>query len=663
MTKQTKSVCLLFRTLVLTLLSMLMLGACTQHKSGELSEEVLKALKDADDSVNILSPNALKLIENRMSEAADSNEYYSYELLRVKYHLLEGNGGSMAASINNVERYARGAEPSIRQRHILAMALNAKAAILHNLHQEPKEQLALYTEAYRLLLHKGDTIDLVTDVCANIADTYIQMNDMAQAANWYRRALFLVDSLRLPGNRDVMLQMGLGRVYVNLDDFEMARECYEAVEKEEKTLTPGMMAYFLTNYGNFFYYRKDYENSLKQFLRLESLLGKLGIKDGYEYSLCKVNLADVYLNMDSLKLSEENIVVPEKFFSAVNDEVGLYYVNTIRIGQAVKGGHPERVPQILAGERLSMEPEMGIKDIRERYLMDYYTARGDYRTAYEMVIKSESKEDSLKKSQHIMHTADIMTRFTEDTLRLHHRIAMNEKDAKMERQTLFFVLILVIALLAVLLWMFHARNQKAKMQRRLLDMRLSVLRNRISPHFTFNVLNNEMATVPDDRQQQLSALAKLIRENLDLSLCDLISLKQELDFIGTYLGIVEQSVGKIDYRLVTDASLDIETTMIPPMLIQILVENAVKHGFKGLDAPHLLSIELKKDRQSIETTVTNNGNAFDIRSEATGNGLKIIRTVVNLLNQQRGHSATFSIENKAGETVAKLRLPLMKSET
>jgi two-component sensor histidine kinase len=82
-----------------------------------------------------------------------------------------------------------------------------------------------------------------------------------------------------------------------------------------------------------------------------------------------------------------------------------------------------------------------------------------------------------------------------------------------------------------------------------------------------------------------------------------------------------------------------------------------------LDAPHLLSIELKKDRQSIETTVTNNGNAFDIRSEATGNGLKIIRTVVNLLNQQRGHSATFSIENKAGETVAKLRLPLMKSET
>jgi LytS/YehU family sensor histidine kinase len=256
-----------------------------------------------------------------------------------------------------------------------------------------------------------------------------------------------------------------------------------------------------------------------------------------------------------------------------------------------------------------------------------------------------------------------MTRFTEDTLRLHHRIAMNEKDAKMERQTLFFVLILVIALLAVLLWMFHARNQKAKMQRRLLDMRLSVLRNRISPHFTFNVLNNEMATVPDDRQQQLSALAKLIRENLDLSLCDLISLKQELDFIGTYLGIVEQSVGKIDYRLVTDASLDVETTMIPPMLIQILVENAVKHGFKGLDAPHLLSIELKKDRQSIETTVTNNGNAFDIRSEATGNGLKIIRTVVNLLNQQRGHSATFSIENKAGETVAKLRLPLMKSET
>ena len=204
---------------VLILVSACALCCCTNKKNNDLPPLVLKELKSVDDSINKMSPNAERILEAHMKQAKDSMEYYSYHLLYVKYLMLSNRTDSVSSLIEKAIRYGRTTPSSRRQRHILAMALNEKAALLHVVHRNQEEQLKLYNEAYRLFLHPGDTIDLIPDVCANIADTYVQMNDMAQAANWYRRALFLVDSLHLPRHHDVNLKMGLGRVYVNLGDY------------------------------------------------------------------------------------------------------------------------------------------------------------------------------------------------------------------------------------------------------------------------------------------------------------------------------------------------------------------------------------------------------------------------------------------------------------
>lgn len=642
---------------VLTLVSVCTLCCCTNRQNNDLSPLVLRELKSIDDSVNNLSPNAERLLELHMKQAKDSMEYYSYHLLYVKYLMLSNRMEGVSPLIEKAIRYGRSIPSSRRQRHILAMALNEKAALLHVVHHNQKEQLELYNEAYRLFLHPGDTIDLIPDVCANIADTYVQMNDLAQAANWYRRALFLVDSLQLPRHHDINLQMGLGRVYVNLGNYESAKQCYEDVEKKENTLTYGMQAYFINNYGNMFYYMKDYPSALKQFLRLKALLDKLGIKEGYEHSLCKVNLADVYLNLDSLEQSEENIKEPEEFFASVNDEVGIFYVNTIRIGQAVKRGKLDVVPTILAKEHLTIAPEINMQGIRNRYMSEYYMARGDYRKAYYMHQQEDVAMDSIMKSQHNMRTAEIMSRFTEDTLRMHHRIAMREKDVRMERQTMLIILLVIIAVLLTVMWLFYVHDQRIKQKNRLLQMRMTIMRNRISPHFVFNVLNNEMATADDEQQKQLSKLAQLIRENLDLSLQDYIPLSRELEFVNSYIKVMEGSVGKIDFECIKVEDIIPEETYLPPMMVQILVENAVKHGFRGEEGPHHLQIKVEREEKTIRIKVTNNGAPFDIRNEGTGNGLEIIRTTVNSINQRRPRGASFSVSNINGETVATLQMP------
>lgn len=80
---------------------------------------------------------------------------------------------------------------------LMANALQLHAARNHNFHREPKQTLDMYTESYRLLLH-SDVKEALPKACANLADAYIQVNDISGAAKWYRRALFLVDSLGLP---------------------------------------------------------------------------------------------------------------------------------------------------------------------------------------------------------------------------------------------------------------------------------------------------------------------------------------------------------------------------------------------------------------------------------------------------------------------------------
>ena len=61
-----------------------------------------------------------------------------------------------------------------------------------------------------------------------------------------------------------------------------------------------LQAYFLNNYGNYYYYTKDYQTSLKKFLMLKKLLEKHDKRETFSMYLCKLNLADVYLNLNYL---------------------------------------------------------------------------------------------------------------------------------------------------------------------------------------------------------------------------------------------------------------------------------------------------------------------------------------------------------------------------
>ena len=126
---------------------------------------------------------------------------------------------------------------------IIGFARNCKGVALHSFRRQPKEAIRQYRLSYEALM-RSDRMETAPDVCANLADAYSFDSDLPNAAVWYRRALFLVDSLQLEPTRNITLYMGLGRVYMMLEDYKSAKKYLDATEKMYYSFRVGIFLLF-----------------------------------------------------------------------------------------------------------------------------------------------------------------------------------------------------------------------------------------------------------------------------------------------------------------------------------------------------------------------------------------------------------------------------------
>ena len=396
------------------------------------------------------------------------------------------------------------------------------------------------TDGYETLLFPGDSSIYLPDVCANLADAYAQQNDLPMAAHWYRRALFLVDSLKLGERQNMSLYMGLGRIYTELGDYTIADSLYNIVGNYKGNSHREEWAAFLNNYGSFYYTTHRYDEALKKFLELQTFLTKVGRAQTYEMLLCRINLADTYFNLGDTDKAQQMAEQAKQLFQSIGDENGTYYANTILMGVAARNGHYAQVESILANEQKEVNKAAVIgqtlKNIRTRYLIDYHARRGNYQEAYYMLLKEKQQEDSIGLSQDNLRAAEVMLRFEQDTIRLHNNVIMEKAHATNNRLWFSLIMLIVVGLIALWRWHEHNKHLQAQAEIEVARLRLITARNRISPHFTFNVLNS-------GNQDNIIQLSKLIRSNLELSTQERIPLKAELQFVKDYISVVAPSVG------------------------------------------------------------------------------------------------------------------------
>ena len=643
---------------VLICITCFCLPACNNHSNSDCrTKEQAELLKQVSDSVLRASPVSTKWCDSLISKAPDSLTYYDYYMLKGRYHLVSDHPDSALTYINKTRAFASKQPPSPRVKGLLAIANSTEASCYHLLRHSPDKVISLNTTAYEQIMG-SDVIDFAPEVSANLADAYVMINDIPDAAKWYRRALLLVDSLNLPNTKNITLYMGLGQIYTILQDYKTAKYYYQLTERQFSKMKPNMQAYFINNYGNVFYYEQDYPHALTMFNRLKKLLESYSLEDKSMMYICKINLADVYLNLGKTDSAEVYLNQVEPYFKKLNIDAGIYYANTIRIGIAITRRQYNKVEEILKKEKHIELTEQIMKNIRSRYMDIYYKHIGNYRMAYENLNRNISENNAAEHNRINMRASEIMMHFTEDTLKLRQQLTIKENKVirdKAQVTTWASAGITLILLLVIALGAIYSRKRRLQNHIDIIMLRLGNARQRISPHFVFNVLNTKIGSANKEEADVLLKLTKLIRANLDMTGRTYVTLREELDFVNRYVAIERTFVGD-DFEFIENIQDEnaLNETQVPAMFIQILVENAIKHGLKCIDGHKILTINVNNTQDSTEIDVIDNGPGFDIRrseGRSTGVGLNVIRRTLAIINQQnkKSNKMIFNIKNIESE--------------
>lgn len=634
-------------TKFLVLAAVLLATGCSapNHKTAEEDKKGIAI----DDSIRCHSPHVRKIIADAMQTARDSMEYYGHVTRLGFYFTLSPTPDSALTWLAQSEAFAR-RNPSAEGKQLLAKTYNAQAAYYHHLHINTEKSIALYNKAYQLMMESGCNQE-AHNVCANIGDAYIYESKFYTAASWYRRALFLTDSLRLPTQEKVSLYMGLAQIYRLMGDNEQALKAYQSVDKHFDKMTTTMQANFINNYAVYYYYQKDYRRSEQLYYRLERFLSNHGMGKSLNMYLCHLNLADIHLNLGNTDQATQYLDEVEPFWAKTGDPATLYYIATIRLGIALAKGDVAEAGRILQAEKHNGDIDQEISRIRNRYLRRYYELRGDWRNAYHNLQNDVQKNDSLEHRLMKMRASDIMAQYTQDTLRLHNSLALERKAAEVRNTRTWLAIAIAAALLLTGAWIQLARRRKRKLLEEIMQLKLKGARSKISPHFVFNVINNQIADTSGGSTEKLLTLSQLIRANLDIADQMTISLTEELAFAQKYVNVEKELLLDDDftYSVQLADDIDADKLIVPSMFIQIMVENAFVHGLMGRQGHKQLTITASREGCGVAIAVRDNGPGFDIRRSRKGRtGMNIIRLTMTVINQTNWHKMDFGLHNIPG---------------
>jgi len=200
----------------------------------------------------------------------------------------------------------------------------------------------------------------------------------------------------------------------------------------------------------------------------------------------------------------------------------------------------------------------------------------------------------------------------------------------------------------------EAAEQRA--QKLAAEARLSSLESRIHPHFLFNSLNSisSLITVnPALAEHTVGRLASLLRASLETSNQPLIPLRQELAIVESYIDVEKVRFGD-KLRASLNVPLDLQDAQVPPMSVQSLVENAVKHGITPRSGGGELLVTASAENGSLHIEVRDSGPGFDLAAIRAGHGLD---NLVERLNALFGASARLNVLRRDGYSVVEMVLP------
>ncbi|HEX8265716.1 MAG TPA: histidine kinase [Pyrinomonadaceae bacterium] len=223
--------------------------------------------------------------------------------------------------------------------------------------------------------------------------------------------------------------------------------------------------------------------------------------------------------------------------------------------------------------------------------------------------------------------------------------------------------ILLVNYLVSIYLAFQERSLRAsQLEASLAVARLESLKSQLHPHFLFNTLNAIVVLVRKNRNKEaedmLTGLSELLRHSLENIGVQEVSLRHEIEFLKTYLEIEQV---RFQDRLKVQLNIEPETlkAVVPNLILQPLVENAIRHGFSKREKAGLVAITTSRENGTLQIRVRDDGAGLpkNWRLEENKTGIGIANTRARL-RQLYGDAQTFDIRStEDGGTVVILKIP------
>jgi tetratricopeptide (TPR) repeat protein len=552
------------------------------------------------------------------------------------------------------------------------------------------------------IARKNENLNQLARIYNLTGQRYRNRAQYGKAMEFHQKALDLATKT---GDKHLLGEVynQLGVVYRRIDDNPTALEMHvKALSLAEETGDSLLIGSAINSIGNVNYNLDRYATSIEYFKRSldlaermnnklglainhnnlgESLL-KLGQVDSalshfftsldYNYqidskvgqSICFNSIGAAYLEQDRPHKALEYL---EKALH-LNEELGdlmQVAISHSKIGETyLQTGELDLAEQHLK-KSLTVALDIGsLFQIEEasKLLSELCEIRGDYAGALKHFKVASAYNDSIVNEKNVNHLSTQEAIFESETQR--KRIEELNKQtlqqqAKLDRQRFFLTIVLILVVAVSFAIIMLIRQSQLRNRYKNVRHQQRLLRSQMNPHFIFNALSAiQVYILEHDIEKSsrfLTDFARLMRHVLRSSTHDYISLKEETEILGYYLELQRLRFSEaFDYSLSIDEALDREKVMVPPMLTQPFIENAIEHGIRPSGTEGYVSVRFSREEgEKMVVEVGDNGIGIEASKKAgekekghESMAIKITRERLDMLRRDSGRGTDMVIMDK-----------------
>lgn len=477
----------------------------------------------------------------------------------------------------------------------------------------------------------------------NLGIVYQNQGNYPLALKHYNESLYIDekigDSLGIANHLS-----NIGRIYQIQNDLDKAMDYYKkSLEIYVQTNRKQGISGALNDVGTVHKEKGNHKNALNSYTEALRISREIGTKSLTPHIL--INLGEVYLTLKEYGLSKD-------FYTEAKN-IGLEIVDKQILCEAYIGiakTHEQQnkyqiaLSNILKAKKISEETGfLEHQRIASELLSKIYKATGNYKDALDSHETFKKLNDSLFNKDNVEKITQLEYEYKYKKaldsasireLKLTKTVMSTSQDlAKTKQNYLWAVIgILVSSILSGSLVFYQKyKNVKIKNQNIITEQRL--LRSQMTPHFIFNSLSVLQGMILNKEEKKsityLSKFSKLLRLVLENSRDKIVPLIQELDAIDNYM--ILQNLGAkppYDYSLVVDENININLFLVPPMLIQPFIENAIEHAFSINQEHRGIEVHLSFKDKKLSCAITDNGIGIDAISNKINTKKKSLATTI-----------------------------------